>query len=52
MKEIALVMLITDSGEDVVLDAYTDFDEANQVVVDLIYKTGDPSYYVQYVRLY
>jgi hypothetical protein len=51
MKEIALVTLITE-GDEMVIDAYTDFDKANEVVVDLIFKTGNPNYYVQYVELH
>lgn len=51
MKEIALVTLLAESGEEIVIDAYNDFDKANEVAVDLIFKTGNPNYYVQYVEL-
>lgn len=52
MKEIALLTLIVENGEDIVLDAYTDFDKADEAKVDLIFKTGNPNYYVQYVQLH
>ena len=54
MKEatlIGLVTLITESGDELVIDAYTDIDKANEVVVDLSEKDG-PHYYVQYVELH
>ena len=51
MKEIALLTLVTETGEDIVIDAYTDFDKAEDAKVDLIFKTGNLSYYVQYVQL-
>lgn len=51
MKEIALLTLVTETGEDIVIDAYTDFDKAEDAKVDLILKTGNLSYYVQYVQL-
>lgn len=52
MKEIALLTLITEGGEDVVIDAYTKFDDAEEARVDLIFTTGNPNYYVQYVQLH
>lgn len=51
MKEIALLTLIVENGEDIVIDAYTDFDKADEAKVDLIFKTGNLSYYIQYVQL-
>lgn len=51
MKEIALVTLLTENGEDIALDAYTDKDEAHEVVGELIARFG-PHYYVQYVQLH
>lgn len=50
IREIALVTLITESGDEMVIDAYTDADKANEVVVDLTEKDG-PHYFVQYVEL-
>lgn len=52
MKDIAIVTLITESGEDIIIDAYNDFDEANNRVVDLIVATGNMNYHVQYVQLH
>lgn len=52
MKEIALLTLVTETGEDIVIDAYTDFDKVEEIKVDLIFKTGNPNYYVQYVQLH
>lgn len=51
MKEIALLTLINEHGEEFIIDAYTNADEAEREQVDLIFKTGDPNYYVQYVQL-
>ena len=51
MKEIALLTLINEFGEEFIIDAYSDGDKAEEVKVDLIFKTGDPNYYVQYVQL-
>lgn len=51
MKEIALLTLIDEFGDEFVIDAYLDADKAEQVKVDLIFMTGDPNYYIQYVQL-
>lgn len=51
MKEIALVTLLTENGDDIALDAYTDKDKAHEAVADLIAQFG-PHYYVQYVQLH
>lgn len=51
MIDIGLVTLITENGEDIVIEAYKDIDQAHRVVTDLIFETGNPNYYVQYVEL-
>lgn len=51
MKEISLLTLINEFGEEFVIDAYLNADEAEQAKVDLIFMTGDPNYYIQYVQL-
>jgi hypothetical protein len=50
MKEIALVTMLTENGDDIVLDAYTNKDEAHDVVTDLVDQFGH-HFYVQYVQL-
>lgn len=52
ISEIALITLVNEFGDEFVLEGYKDFDKANERVVDLITATGDPSYYVQYIKLY
>lgn len=49
--EIALVTLLTEHGDEVVVEGYTDFDKAAERVVDLSELTGDP-YFVQYIQLH
>lgn len=51
MKEVALVTFITESGEDIILEAHLNFDKAHKRVAELIDATGDTSYYTQYVEL-
>lgn len=51
MKEIALLTLINEIGEEFIIDAYSDGEDAEEAKIDLILKTGDPSYYIQYVQL-
>lgn len=51
MKEIALLTLIDEFGDEFVITAYTNADEAERDRVDLIFMTGDPNYYIQYVQL-
>lgn len=52
MKEIALLTLfINEHGEEFIINAYNNADEAERERVDLIFKTGDPNYYIQYVQL-
>lgn len=51
MSLIGLVTLVTEKGDDFVIDAYNNIDEAQRVVNDLIFETCNPNYYVQYVEL-
>lgn len=51
MKEVALVTFITESGEDIILEAHLNFDKAHKRVAELIETTGDTHYYTQYVQL-
>lgn len=52
MKEIGLVTLITEKGDDIVLEAFTDIDKAHERQVELCELSGGDHFYVQYVELY
>lgn len=50
--EIALVSIILENGEDMVLEAYEDFDEASERSQELNRLTGSLNYFCQYIELH
>lgn len=51
MKEIALITMLLENDQDVVIEAYKDFDKASERAQELNRLTGSMNYFCQYIEL-